>query len=679
MPDIKNVSIIEEDHEEFAPYTPNDKETEVVESIFNKFRQSADDRNRSFEYFDGSTLKEYIDDSVRRFVTNVDERDDIEDWQARVHDPFTRNKVLAILGKIVSVLPIAQLKSLGEDDPRKGLLLSTLYEHSEEIDDYEELMVHILLDSIIKGMAIGYEGHERRTKPIRDVKGSGDNIKVTKTKFEINKLFGGIVALEDFYPSSVGIRTIKRMPYCFWRKTMTHTSFREDWASFDRAVLVQPNETQSADDESRPFYLDYISSGVQDGEVELIRYYNKDVDEYIIIANGIWLNPIKVKGNKFEISPLPFNHKELPFWEIKFDFFGSDFFYGKSLPDRLKSMQDVLNVLTNMLLDQSFMTIFPPLLTAGFDPIEDDYLRPGRRTPVETQGLPLKDQYLKLDLGTPSGWHQFILEYTRKIMEESSVDQVTQGIAGVGERTTAEEIRTAASGVASLLGLFARLVNYGIKRKALLRGKNILQFWTDPKHPIMKNILGADAVKDLNKAFNSFDIENGILTNGKRGLKIIEIFSNKKQLPTKKQLKTRASIIELETGKPTEVVSVTGDYIRNMNFDVKLIANPKSPTSQELEKALQLEKVRVYLSFFPEEIDRAELAAQTAEKMGDDPTKILKASVFGVSPEKATRGELDKGVGISPQGNIANNAARGARGGETSANQLKGLSQEITA
>ena len=360
------------------------------------------------------------------------------------------------------------------------------------------------------------------------------------------------------------------MVYCFWRSVIPLQQFRDQWASFDRVGLVQPRST-FIDSENRPFYVQYISDDVPDGAVELLRYYNKDTDEYIILANGIWLNPIKIKDADFEISPLPFNHKELPFWDVKFDVFGVDFFYGKSLPDRLKSMQDVLNVLTNMLLDQSFLTIFKPILTAGTDSIEDDFMRPGRRTPIDTQGLPLKDQYMVLDPGAPTGWHQFILEYTRRVMEEASVDKVSQGVAGVGDRVTAEEIKTAAEGVASLLGMFARFVNTGIKRKAMLKGANILQFWTDENSPIYKKVLGPNAAEDINAAFNSFEIDNTVLTNGKRGMKIIEMFSPNAELPKRSEIKARAKILELENNKPVEVVAVPTQYLRDMKFDIELI------------------------------------------------------------------------------------------------------------
>src|SRR3990167_8415726 len=151
-------------------FTPTDKEKGVVTNTFLKFRLTADGRNRNFQYFDGLNLIDYINDSVRRFTTNIDEREDIEDWQARIHDPFTRNKVLAILGKVISVLPIAQFTGRGDEDVRKGTILTNLYEYAEELDDYEELMTHVLLEAIVKGTSISYEGVEKSDKKHRDIR-----------------------------------------------------------------------------------------------------------------------------------------------------------------------------------------------------------------------------------------------------------------------------------------------------------------------------------------------------------------------------------------------------------------------------------------------------------------------------------------------------------------------------
>lgn len=404
--------------------------------------------------------------------------------------------------------------------------------------------------------------------------------------------------------------------------------------------------------------MDFIDASAPDGSVEVIRFYDKLNDQFIIIANGIWLNPISVKdgeGTVDAISPLPWNHKELPFWEVKFDFFG-DFFYGKSLPDRLKSMQDVLNVLTNMLLDQSFLTIFPPLLTNGFDSIEDDYIRPGRRTPVDTQGLPISSAFQVLDMKTPSGWHQYILDYTRQVMEESSLDKVSQGIAGQGDRTTAQEIRIAASGVASMLQMFARMVNTGIKRKALLKASNIIQFGFNTEAPILRQVMGEGSAEDAKKAFTVIKLDNAVLTSGKRGVKIIELYKDEDSLPAREEVKARAIVGKIDSNKEVEIVALPPSYLRNFQFDVKIALNPKNETSAEMQKALEIEKIKTYMTFFPNIVNTQELAAGLAEKFGDDPTRVLIPDVFNPAPAPEDMPES--------QINTANNMMRSAMGGQ---------------
>ena len=193
MSDNEKIVVVPEITDEQRAFVPSEKEREVVSSVFEKFSFSANDRNKNLEYFDGINLIDYIDDSVRRFTTNIDERDNLEDWQARVHNQITRNKVLAILGKVSTVLPIAQFKGRGDEDVRKGTILTNLYEYAEDIDNYEELMLHMLLEAIVKGTAIGYEGVHRKERKIRNVKGTGDDLTVSEEKEITTKLFGLIV------------------------------------------------------------------------------------------------------------------------------------------------------------------------------------------------------------------------------------------------------------------------------------------------------------------------------------------------------------------------------------------------------------------------------------------------------------------------------------------------------
>lgn len=675
QPDYQSQKIGDEkeEYDSNAEWKPSDNEKDVIKQNRVLFRYASEQRGLVFENFDGLTLIEYIEDSYRRYNTNINIREDIEDWQSIVHDKFTANKVDAILAKVVSVLPIAEVMGRGDEDCTKGLIMSNLYEFSEDIDDYDDFMVSFLQEAIIKGTAIGYEGQETRTRKVRNVKGSGDDITVEEGEIRENKLFAQLVKLEDFYPASIGIKRVKDQPRCFWRHVMSYQEFMQEFSMFAKHEYVKPHKTTYGDNEPKPYYQDYISPDIRDGDVEVLRRYDRENDQFIIEANCVWLNPIKTKDSDEVVSPLPFNHKELPFFDIRYQQFSSDFFFGRGLPDKLKSMQDVLDVMTNMLLDQSFLTIFPPMLTNGFDSIEDDYLRPGRRTPVDTGGLPINQAFMKLDLGTPGNWHQFILDYTRKIMEESSIDKVSSGQAGAGDRTTAQEIRVAAEGVSAMLGLFGRWVKYGVKRKAFLRTKNIAQFWMDADSPMVEQIGGQGASAEAKKAFNTFKIDSATLSNGKRGSKIIEIYKNKQDMPTAAEQKIRSDVYELSNNKKIEYVALDSEYIPNMDFDIKLVPSTKNDVNRDMEKALALEKVRVYLSFFPEMVDKEELLADLAEKMGDDPAKIIKESILNPQ-DPADNPMADKGAQTEPQGNQAQNAVGGMMGGR---NDMQQLSSEM--
>jgi hypothetical protein len=98
---VKLYSLLYPDGEIFQP---SEKEMEVVSRVWELFNRCQQDRDRAFAYFDGMNLISYIEDSVERFNTNLYIREEMEDWQARFNDGFSRNKVLAIVGKLLQQL-----------------------------------------------------------------------------------------------------------------------------------------------------------------------------------------------------------------------------------------------------------------------------------------------------------------------------------------------------------------------------------------------------------------------------------------------------------------------------------------------------------------------------------------------------------------------------------------------
>jgi hypothetical protein len=598
-------------------FSPSEKEITVVNRVFELFRKAQQDRDRAFSYFDGMNLISYIEDSVERFNTNLYLRDGMEDWQSGFNDGFTRAKVLALVGRLVEQLPIASALPRGEEDTLRAQIITDLYHYTEELDDYENLMSMFVLELVVKGTAIGYEDLEYKKKKIREATGIGDDTKVTEKTIKTTKFYSELVPIEEYYPASVAIMSAKDQPYSYWRKLMNFADFAEKFGHYKKAKFVQPKQSVSTTTAVIPYYLDYISSDVQEGTVELLRFYDSVNDEYVMIANGIWLNPL---GSAEEVQPLPWAHKEQPFFSAIFEPFGV-FFYGKSLPNKLSSMQDVLNVLQNMMMDQSFLSIFTPIITAGFDDFEDDYIRPGRRTSIDTGGLALSSAIMPLQFPAPSGWHQFILEYTRRIMEESSLDRVSQGIAGQGaERTTAYEVQTAAAGVASILTMVARFLNGAIKRKAMLRIKNILQYGFSPNSTIVPGVM---ADTDTKKPFATFSFNNTELSEGKRGTRVLELYRSDEALPSREQNQARSLIASAEQRRNVEVTSISPSYVRNVSFDIKLALDPRREHSTLAEQGLLLNQIQMISSVGGERVNVDELLVKLAASMGLDPTKII--------------------------------------------------------
>lgn len=662
MAEVEVISSLLGEREEGVYYLTPEAHQPIVRDIFYKFRESQLERDRRFEFFDGKTLIEVIDESVRRFISTKSERDGIEDWQARVNDPFTRNKIVAVLGKVVNIMPVSELIGVGTEDWRRARILSDLKSHADYLDDNDELLFFSLLEAVVKGTVVGYEGYEEKTKPVRDIVKYDDAEEITlkEGKKIVRKVFGAIVPLEDFYPSSVAIRKISDMPYCFWRSDMTFSQFNMKFSQYTNARFVKPYSTNSDTTAEKPFYADYISTDIADGNVEVIRYYNQDTDEYVILANGIWLNPMN--GDMGGVMPLPFAHKRLPFWKFIFEPIGN-WFYGMGVPTKLKSLQDVLNVLHNMMLDQSFLSIFAPMLVSGdMDDIEDDFLVPGRRIPVNDV-----NGYKQLQVATPNNFHSFILQYTKRALEESSFDSVQQGVAGTGsDRTTATEIQQAAQAVAAILSMFIQFAKWGVRDKDRLRAMNIQQFYGAP---LIQSVLGEDGVEEFNKAFNIIKVEDTFLSNGKRGTKIIEMYRSREDMPTAKQLMVEAGMIEAETGRRTEKVSITPEYIRNFEFDIKMVPNPRANESKALNKAMFVEFARFYLEAFPEFVDKENLAAEGAEIFGYSPERFLKKEML--NPQEQPGAELGGGMGMTQ------NMLAGAAGAEQMATTMGGLSGQM--
>jgi len=213
------------------------------------------------------------------------------------------------------------------------------------------------------------------------------------------------------------------------------------YGSYPAAQYV-PTKGMFVNDKSGEYYFwEDWSDRVDDPQVELVHFYEKTTDTYLIVANGVLLTEPD--------NPIMFDHKDYPFSVMRYETMAPDFFYGKSLPQKIVSPQDVYNELTNVMLDRARMSSMPALVTSLTSEIEEDEV--GSFQIIQTAD-PNGLRELNFSANQPGDIQ--IAEGLRGAIDRSTVDSSVSGEVS-GETATA--ILQARSANIQNLGLF--LVN----------------------------------------------------------------------------------------------------------------------------------------------------------------------------------------------------------------------------
>lgn len=347
---------------------PSDKELEVVAETYRNFYKWRDQRSGIFAQMQYKSLEDML--SVSRKIFWNSTKTASEDLQGLGLDfsiPFVRKEVKDFMGKLVSLN--IKPRFSGDDLDVFGVkVLQSIYDkwrmHSnDKVEKFWELLYGIVNGTMCK--FIGYNDAEVKRRFMR-----GYNSKTREYNIEEKKVpfwddvWGEIVPIEDIYLSKVEERNIRKQGRLIWKNQMAWKDFRREFKTYDNAEFVYPGNRLS--DDSLYFKLLGGSGVTTADKVEVLKSYDELKDELIITANGVWLNPIGKTG-KEEVSPMPFNHKLLPFaWSI-LDPIDEKLAYGMPMPYANKDPHKLLNTSFTMLMERELRSIDPPVLTSDIE------------------------------------------------------------------------------------------------------------------------------------------------------------------------------------------------------------------------------------------------------------------------------------------------------------------------
>lgn len=471
------------------PFNPSDKEVAVINRVFERFTDMKNERDKTRHEFDDQTLTEYVNNSMDYYngIVSDEVKATKEDWQSLIWDHETRGKIKTMVALVTGARPFVSLIGKTEKDHKYAADMFEVYEDSWKKEDGAYKLYQQALSAACKGTVIVEEMYvEEKVKQKEIIYVDQQTGKVKFKEKEVIKDGYGcvkaeIVPLLAFYPNE---NSSDIAHDCCVVRLYSKKSFMNKFGKYPNAEFVK-NGIWGSDFEN----CLYKSIAQKSNElVEVIRYYNEDFDEFILLANGVWLNP----QDKDEPSPIPFNHKRLPFVKTVFELADEESFYGKSFPDLLKGDQDTRNALFRLMIDQEILAINKPIMLGMGIEIDSYQLYPGAIKKITGDINQMKE--MDISGATQSGF-QLLQMLKNSSDTNTSVDPTAQGVHS--GRKTAREAVILDENAKRISGTFQIFIYKLLKERAELRISNIKQFYTKPvQYSVLKDQYG-------NPVFNS--------------------------------------------------------------------------------------------------------------------------------------------------------------------------------
>lgn len=453
------------------------------------------------------------------------------------------------------------------------------------------------MEAIVKGTVVVYEGYLFRTRINKTIKTidveTGKTVWTKEKVIEDDRVNQMVIPLEDVYIGNIFEPDIQEQPYVIIRELLDKGTFKARYGGYKNIDSV-PTELLQFDPKSGKFYFyDDWSTRIEDGQVEVLHYYNKWEDEYIIMANGEIITDYD--------NPIPFDHKQYPFAKSIFEPVGK-FFYGKGLPLKIASLQDSINAMLNMALTRTYASLVPWYFTSIGADIDELDIRP-----MAVLQVPDPNNMREAQIASVSPGDNQVLETTRGMLDASSVDPSQ---AGQVSDQSATGILAAQEGAMRIMGLFANMLSWLIYDQAHLRTSNFLMFNTKPNKRVLKNGLVREEKTEFIK-------EDAILSDGSKGIQIVRIVDGE-ELPTVGEVQDEVEAM----ADRAEIFYVSYTTLRNLDFSLRIVPNSSVSETRTLNKAMLLEFVKESKNMFPNLVNDEGLYDSMIDVFKQNPAQV---------------------------------------------------------
>lgn len=503
--------------------------------------------------------------------------DTVNAWRSKALRPVVRNKVISTAAHATARLVFPKVFAFNEDaDEQKeaAQVMRDLIEWSANQSDYAQMNLRAIMAALVDPAGIVYTEY---SESYRTVKRSKDNDSAEWTSETIlDEEFSGfqdvLVPYDQMYIENFYEPEIQKQRFLIWRRVVSYSSSQAKYAGkYENFQYVKPGVQCIYNDANQSFYWVY-DSALSGYDVEEVLYWDRNLDLFLICVNGVLLTP--------NDNPNPREDKKYPFAKFGYELVNNRCFYFKSLAFRLQEDANIINQLYPMMIDGTFMSIFPPMFANGADAITSNVLVPGQVTTTTDPNSDLKPITTNINLTAA----QNTLQAVEESLQESASDPVSASGQAQSPSNTAYEIQQIQNNASTILGLFVKMIGSFVRQYGQLRIGDILQYMTLPE------VAAIEGVEDLK--YKAFLLPDKNTSSGTKGRKIsFDLNMPTEGISESDHLKMSYAILteEMKQKSQVEIMKVNPVLFTNLSYIAQISDDIENPMSDELERAYNLE------------------------------------------------------------------------------------------
>jgi len=578
-------------------YSPSVEESEKLGLLSKLFEEARSQREKSYRFFENRSFESFIQKNKDNFNSYTAPRN--KSWKARVFKPLTHNRTIAVIAQTLSSIIKPQFIAQNMDqkvDREMTRVVDDLYGYSTDRERFEKKFVNGIVNGCIEGTIHILDEYRNDIRTVKDITSIDYETGEVKFNEGVRKDFEGLSAEVipnlEMYPGNVYVFEIQDQPYIFRRRLVDYQTAACQYQKYKNWEYVQAGRTVYYDSELDTF-IEKEEDDYDNNLVEILEYWCRQDDEYHVVIGGVLMTQVD--------NPIPYDHKMYPIAKTVYEPFDIQFYWGNSISNKLRYEQGILNTVYKMMIDKTYLSIFPPILTNDTSVLGEDVIVPGKMTPIKSGSEINPMQYYAQGV---SQSQIAMVQMLENSMDGSSVNPTTAG-QPVSGNATATEVLNMERNAKVILGLFGIFVSFLVEDFARLRVQNILSFY--PEIEDMKRIT----------------VSNRELGDGTVGDRVFEFDNLEEMTPQMKMEKEFEMLASVDNGE--ELVVLDKDDFRNLDVFVKIVANPEPRVSDALQ---QLEARNKYVTYANNQlIDQMENTRQLVRAYGDDESKIIKEGV----------------------------------------------------